>query len=77
MARDAIAKLKGAERTALECGPDEGLRNVDIGKALGIYAGHVDHVGHISRTILAMLESEGVVEQTGEDKLWKLKRYPS
>ena len=71
-AQTAIANLKAAVRTVLENGPSEGLRNVDIGKRLGIYMGHVDHVGHISRTILAMLEAEGVAEQLPDGKAWRL-----
>tara|TARA_R110002012_G_scaffold183540_2_gene349936 strand:+ start:138 stop:398 length:261 start_codon:yes stop_codon:yes gene_type:complete len=71
-AQGALAALKAAVRTVLECAPEEGLRNVDVGKSLGIYGGHVEHVGHISRTILAMLESDGIAEQFGPDKRWRL-----
>ena len=35
---------------------------VDIGRGLGIYGGHVNHEGHIPRTLLSIMESEGVVE---------------
>ena len=65
--------LKSAVRTVLESAPEEGLRNVDIGKSLGIYMGHV---GHISRTLLAMLDDEGVAEQHGKEKLWRLRKHP-
>ncbi|MFC3614286.1 hypothetical protein ACFORG_10985 [Lutimaribacter marinistellae] len=71
-AQAALAMLKASVRTILETGPSEGMRNVEIGKTLGIYGGHVEHVGHISRTILAVMESEGVVTQNPDSKKWKL-----
>jgi len=71
MSQRAIADLKAAVyQVLLEAGTD-GLRNVDIGKGLGIYTGHVEHVGHISRTLLGLMEAEGVVEQDSE-KVWRL-----
>lgn len=52
---------------------DDGLRNVDIGKALGIYAGHQDqHKGHIPRTLLALMREEGVVDQDPDSGRWRL-----
>ena len=74
-AQGALAALKAAVRTVLENGPEEGLRNVDVGQCLGIYGGHVEHVGHISRTVLAMLECDGVAEQFGPEKRWRLVRH--
>jgi len=50
----------------------QGLTNAQIGRTLGIYAGHVKHVGHISRTILELLRSDGVAEQYGERGPWRL-----
>ncbi len=35
-AQGALAALKASVRTVLENGPEEGLRNVDVGKCLGI-----------------------------------------
>jgi hypothetical protein len=35
-AQGALAALKAAVRTVLENGPEEGLRNVNVGKCLGI-----------------------------------------
>lgn len=52
--------------------PKDGLKNSEIGRQLGIYTGHVQHAGHISRTLLAMMESEGVVKQDESTKLWTL-----
>ncbi|QDC09079.1 hypothetical protein FHY55_07410 [Oceanicola sp. D3] len=72
MAQAAIAQLKASVRVALSEGPKEGLRNVDIGKSLGIYMGHVEHVGHIPRTLLEIMQKEGVVTQDADTKLWKL-----
>ena len=73
-AQAAMASLKSAVyRVLLDAAPD-GLKNVDVGKTLGIYAGHVSHEGHIPRTLLAIMESEGVVEQDSATKHWRLRR---
>jgi hypothetical protein len=70
-AQRGLALLKGSIYELIkQAGPD-GLRNVEVGKALGIYAGHIGHEGHISRTLLEVMRSEGVVNQTG-DKKWVL-----
>ena len=74
-AQRAMADLKGAVRTVLCLAPEEGLRNAEIGRSLGIYMGHVEHEGHVSRTILAILEQEGVVEQDDDSKKWKLRSH--
>ncbi|WP_281983265.1 hypothetical protein [Thalassorhabdomicrobium marinisediminis] len=76
-AQDAMAELKGLVRTVLEIGPDSGMKNAEVGRTLGIYGGHIEHEGHISRTLLAMLEAEGVVEQSSVDKKWKLRVHIS
>lgn len=44
----------------------------DIGRTLGVYSGHVRHEGHIPRTLMAIMEGEGVVEQMPIKK-WKIK----
>ena len=75
VAQEAMARLKSAVRATLENGPADGMTNVQIGKTLGIYAGHIGHVGHIPRTMLALLESEGVVAQLEEGKKWVLIRH--
>ena len=69
----AMATLKSLVRTILELGPETGMKNAEIGRALGIYSGHVEHEGHISRTLLAMLEAEGVAQQDNETKRWILR----
>ncbi|OBY27984.1 hypothetical protein [Leisingera sp. JC1] len=71
-AQQAMALLKSAVRTVLEMAPEGGLKNAEIGRSLGIYGGHVEHVGHISRTLLEMLKEEGVAVQDSETKMWKL-----
>ena len=76
VAQRAMADLKTAVYAVLANASAEGLRNVDIGHALGIYSGHVGHEGHIPRTVLAILEAEGVVVQDQKTKRWKL-RVPS
>lgn len=73
IAQRAMAELKTAVYLLLKTGPTAGLRNADIGRSLGIYAGHIEHEGHISRTLLSMMEKEGVVIQNAEFKLWTLK----
>jgi len=72
IAQKAMADLKSAIYTILAIAGKEGLRNADIGRALGIYAGHEKHEGHIPRTLLAMMEKEGVVEQDPQTKRWHL-----
>lgn len=59
----AIAELKAAVLSLLEKAAPDGMSNAAIGRSLGIYAGHKRHEGHVSRTLLAMLEAEGVVQQ--------------
>jgi len=50
-----------------------GLANAEIGRGLGIYHGHAGHVGHIPRTLLALMEVEGVVLQDPASKRWSLR----
>lgn len=71
-AQIAIAQLKGAVYEILQTAPANGLKNVEIGKKLGIYMGHVGHEGHISRTCLELMKDEGLVHQDEETKQWKL-----
>ena len=66
-----IVLLKAAIYEMLLEAGNQGIRNVDVGKRLGIYAGHIGHIGHISRTILEFLRSEGVADQRA-DKRWAL-----
>jgi len=70
-AQRAMAELKGAvyELIAQSQSP---LTNAEIGRRLGIYQGHVRHEGHISRTLLALLEGEEVIVQD-TDKRWHLR----
>lgn len=72
LAQEAMAKLRSAIHLMLENAP-AGLTNARIGRSLGIYSGHVRHEGHISRTILALMEAEGVVEQDRSSKVWRLR----
>lgn len=73
-AQIAMANLKAAVRFVLANATD-GLTNAQVGRTLGIYGGHVGHEGHISRTLLALLESEGVAEQDPGTKCWRLKNH--
>src|SRR6476469_1171553 len=74
-AQRAIADLKAAVHSVLEAAPSSGLTNAEIGRTLGIYAGHVEHEGHISRTLLALMEKEGVVQQNPTTKRWTLRQH--
>ena len=74
LAQQAVTDMKEAIVILLqEQEPGQGLRNVDIGRRLGIYSGHVGHEGHVSRVMLAQLESEGIVTQDSDTKLWRLR----
>lgn len=42
----------------------------------GIYMGHVGHEGHIPRTMLALMEEEGVVSKADNDR-WTLREHGS
>jgi hypothetical protein len=70
----AIAELKSAVVAFLERA-QKGATNAQIGRSLGIYGGHKGHEGHISRTILAMLEGEGVVQQKEADRTWTMRPH--
>jgi hypothetical protein len=72
LAQDAMSKLRSAVHLLLRDAPD-GLTNAVIGRSLGIYSGHVRHEGHISRTVLALMEAEGVVAQDPATKMWRLR----
>ena len=74
LAQRAVADLKAAVYAVLENAPAEGLTNAELGRGLGIYAGHVEHEGHISRTLLALMEKKGVVQQSAPTKRWTLCR---
>lgn len=70
-AQRAVADLKWAVLETLNAASSDGLSNAEIGRSLGIYAGHKGHEGHVSRTMLALLEAEGVVEQDASTKRWR------
>ena len=73
LAQKALVDLKTSIYALLEAGPEEGLTNAQIGRGLGIYMGHVGHEGHIPRTLLAIMEAEGIVDQDKSTKKWKLR----
>lgn len=68
-AQHAMTELKACVRSLLFKASKHGLTNAEIGRTLGIYVGHSSQVGHISRTILEILEKEGVAHQDDE-KRW-------
>jgi len=71
-AQHAIADLKGTVYELL-ASSETPLSNADIGRRLGIYHGHVGHEGHISRTVLKLLESDEVIVQDEKTKTWQLR----
>jgi hypothetical protein len=71
-AQYAMADLKGAVYELL-AGSESPLSNAEIGRRLGIYQGHVGHEGHISRTVLGLLEAEEVIVQDKKTKMWRLR----
>ena len=73
LAQEAMAKLRSAIYLLLNNAPSEGLTNASIGRSLGIYSGHIGHEGHISRTVLALMEGEGVIAQDPVSKNWRLR----
>jgi len=74
-AQKGMAYLKSAIYIVLSNAPEEGLRNVNIGRTLGIYSGHIGHEGHIPRTLLAIMENEGIVKQNSSNKKWQIIKY--
>jgi len=74
----AIANLKSAIHGLLsdDSIPFEGLRNVDISRALGIRGGigsheRLEHLDWISKTVLSIMEREEVVDY--KNQRWKLR----
>ena len=76
-AQRAVADIKAAMHELLSEGGHAGLSNAQIGRALGIYTGHEGHEGHISRTLLAVMQKEGVVEQDSATLRWRLRSHVS
>jgi hypothetical protein len=74
-AQAGLAHLKAAIYDVLASSEGDGLTNAQIGRMLGIYSGHVGHEGHIPRTLLAIMEQEGVVEQNRQTKRWNIRRH--
>lgn len=75
LAQSAMAQLKSAVHQLLASAGPPGLKNSEIGRSLGIYKGHVEHEGHIPRTLLAIMEEEGVAEQDKATKAWRLRTH--
>jgi len=61
VAQRAMVDLKTAVYFMISLGPQEGYSNAEIGRKLGIYAGHVGHEGHIFL-------------QDSESKKWLIKK---
>lgn len=75
VAQRALADLKSAIYTLLLEAQPHGLTNAQLGRKRGIYMGHVGHEGHIPRTLLAVMENEGVVQQDKESKRWVIRQH--
>lgn len=68
-AQRAVADLKAAVLSHLRNhGP---ATNAEIGRSLGIYFGHVRHEGHVSRSILQLLATEGLAIQKAKGGPWE------
>ena len=74
-AQAAMAMLKSAVYDILLDSEPDGIRNVDVGRALGINLGHESHEGHIQRTLLRLMKDEGVASQDEKTKLWSLRKH--
>jgi hypothetical protein len=77
LAQRAIADLKIAVFHILISGPRTGLKNSEIGRALGLYmrvesgaGGKLE--GAIPRLILQLMDSDGSVKQDPNTKKWRL-----
>ena len=75
LAQEGYAKLKAAIYGLLSQEPQRPLSNVEIGRTLGIHAGHLGHAGHIPRTILEDLKNDGLIEQDAQSKAWSIVSY--
>lgn len=73
-AQRAITDLKGAIHAVVSAAGPDGVTNAQVGRMLGIHVGHSGHVGHIPRTLLALMENEGVVKQNPDTERWTLAR---
>ena len=65
----AMAELKAAILSVVVASGSRGMRNVEVGRSLGIYHGYPkdgggeEHPGHISSVLLHELAREGRVEK--------------
>jgi hypothetical protein len=75
LAQESLAGLKAAIRSVLSEAEVTGMTNAEIGRTLGIYTGHVGHEGHIPRTMLAIMEQEGIVVQNQDTKRWMIRNH--
>ncbi len=75
LAQESMAKLKTAVLIIIDHAGANGQTNVEIGRTLGVYTGHKGHEGHIPRTLLEIMAIEGVVEQDGTSKRWRLRKH--
>lgn len=74
LAQRGIADLKTAIHSIL-LEHENGLSNAEIGRLLGIYHGHSgQHEGHVSRVLLELMRTEGIIEQDKKTKKWSLKK---
>jgi hypothetical protein len=77
IAQQAIANLRGAIYQLLLDHP-RGMTNAQISRALGIHLGYkrpnedIGHQGCISRSVLQLMEDEGVVAQNIDSKVWTI-----
>ena len=68
-AQIGLVDIKGAVFELLQRS-EGGMTTAEIGRSLGIYMDHAGHEGHISGTILAMMETEGAAWQEAPRGKW-------
>jgi hypothetical protein len=76
LSQSALADLKSAILAVLSAN-DGPMKNADLGRLLGLYHGHIGHQGHITRTLLELMKSDGVVHQSEDTKEWSVNSYPN
>jgi hypothetical protein len=69
LAQRAVADLKSAVLSYVRTHAP--ATNAEIGRALGIYFGHIGHEGHVSRSILHALAAEGLLVQDAKGGPWR------
>lgn len=74
VAQEGVSKIRSALLILLSSGPQDGMINADISRALGLHAGYGGRQqGHITRELLEGMKNDGVVKQDPDSKKWSLR----